>query len=177
MHFDVRASSSRVAEQTLEDGSRSLSGGLGLGADGVLFGRLGAGIEHRADGVSSPLQGQLDALTTLSGNATLGSDGSQTRLSLEHGLDEALQQQLWMEHSLSGGASALSLGGEMGRSVDGVNSDINGKHNEDQTWEAAAGISSGEEEDRSSWFLEGFAGQGIDSTIERGARAGLRIRW
>ena len=105
-----------------------------------------------ASGELSRAVGQVDAcladsLSETNDKQTGSIASSQARLSREQGCDDSLWQQLWMEHSLGGDGAARSLGGEMSRSVDGINSDINGKYNEDHTWEAAVGISSGTEED------------------------------
>lgn len=113
----------------------------------------------------------------LSGRQAIGPDESLSRLQMEYTPSDTLSASAWMEHTRTPERDLSAFGGEFNGRFGDTDAYARGWYRSDQTWEAAAGVSSGTEKDAMSWFAEGYTNRNELGEQDTGARAGFRLRF
>ncbi|MFK7928856.1 MAG: hypothetical protein AB8H79_11760 [Myxococcota bacterium] len=166
------------------DGSLAATGGL-AGADKDKPWSLDARVARTADdpeldwGLDGKISRTLDkdAGLTLSGEQSLGPDSARSRLELGYVPDDKTSASIWAERSYDNGESVHGLGGAYKTQIGGADAYARGQYRSDGSWEGAAGITKGTEDDDLSWFAEGHTGRDQFGKEDHGVRAGLKWRF
>ncbi len=184
-HRDTHASFSHsLSGEASTDGSWKAQGALtGRDSDNPwsLTGQAGrTSLDPEVDwSITGKYARQLDdqGNTVLSGQQTLGRDMSASRLQLDHSLGGDHSLSAWIERERTDAGTVNGIGGDLRTSIGGAETYARGWAKDNNTWEAAAGISKGTANDDLSFFAEGFTGRNAMGQEDHGARAGLRWRF